>query len=79
MAAYDEWFAALNIDQDEFDMVSARLEKEKITSEVERMKPIFEKQLKEVEEGDQIVLPENNPLAVRAAMDKFKQKLGDKL
>jgi hypothetical protein len=75
VAAYDEWFAELHIDQDEFDMVTARLEKNKINDEVKRLEPLFEKQLKEIEDGEAYILPENNPLAVKAAMDDFKKIL----
>lgn len=80
---YDDWFTALGIEQDEFDAVRARsVDQKKLDELVAELIPKFEDQWKKfLTKADKEMITriqDANPLAVRALMDGFKQKLKER-
>lgn len=76
---YDDWFTALSIGQDQFDMVYEKIPRDTLKSAVEDLIPKFKAQYdKEMGGEGKIMIPGQEPKSSKALMDGFKDLLREK-
>ena len=74
---YDDWFSAVKIDQDQFDMVFEKIPRDKIKAAVEDLIPKFLSQYdKQISGAGKLAVPGQAPKSSKALMDDFKKMLG---